>query len=158
MSVRIQISTQVHLCWLGLKRVLHRYTCVSQDSNRHTSTLVPVKIQIDASKTHFLELVHPLPMPPSSSFTWRNIWMSALPPPCCNILSKIPPVRVGMMTAYISSTEEMASLTFIVALTISAFNCLQRSLFGLHYYTLVEGKSCLDTPLYFIHILNIHIF
>ena len=82
--------------------------------------------------------------------------MSDLPPPCCNILSKIPPVRVGMMTAYISSAEEMASLTFIVALTISVFNCWQRSLFGLQ--TLIEGKSCLDIPLYFIKILNIHIF
>ena len=59
------------------------------------------------------------------------------------------------MTAYISSTEEMASLTFIVALTISAFNSWQRSLFGL--LTSIEGKSCLDTPLYFIKILNIHL-
>jgi hypothetical protein len=69
--------------------------------------------------------------------------MSALPPPCCNILSKILPVRVGMMTAYISGTDETASLTFIVALTISAFSCSQRSLFGL--LTLFQGKRCLDT-------------
>jgi hypothetical protein len=60
------------------------------------------------------------------------------------------------MTAYISGTEETASLTFIVALTISAFSCLQRSLFGL--LTLIEGKRCLDTLLYFTHMLNIHIF
>jgi len=59
------------------------------------------------------------------------------------------------MTAYISSTEEIASLTFIVALTISAFNYWQRSLFGL--LTLIEGKSCLDTRLYCTQILNIHI-
>jgi hypothetical protein len=41
-------------------------------------------------------------------------------------------------------------------LTISAFNCIQRSLFGL--LTLIEDKSYLDTPLYFIHTLNIKIF